>query len=118
MIKEVEETLRNLAEDDKLVLYDMLTASLDERKEEPELIQLAANTEAFRGDGVMTLRAHKAYQDATGDSLLDRGPAKKGEKEEVKRWGGEDSTLVKEWKERNKVRQEEEFKRLLEKRKR
>lgn len=110
-MKSLDETLRGLTEEDRVVLTDLLSTALGEEKE--PLIQLAENSEGFVGDGVMTIQAHKAYKDATGE-FINQKPSKK--QEEVKRWGGEDSTLVREWKERNKSRQDEDFKRLLKKR--
>ena len=118
-MKSLDDTLRSLTEEDKAVLIDLLSITLGEGEKSPKnerdaLTQLASNTEGFTGDGVMTIQAHKVYKDATGESLIQM-PVKK-EKEEVKAWGGEDSTLVKEWKERNKARQDEDFKRLLKRR--
>ena len=117
-MKSLDDTLRSLTEEDKAVLIDLLSITLGEGEKSPKnerdaLTQLASNTEGFTGDGVMTIQAHKVYKDATGEYLNQR-PAKK--QEEVKAWGGEDSTLVKEWKERNKARQDEDFKRLLKRR--
>lgn len=110
-MKSLDETLRGLTEEDRVVLTDLLSTALGEEKE--PLIQLAENSEGFVGDGVMTIQAHKAYKDATGE-YINQKPAKKPE--EIKAWGGKDSKLIEEWKERNKARQDEEFKRLLKRR--
>ena len=107
MLKELEDTLRSLTLEDKIVLKDLLLKSMPE--DEPAPMQLAGNI----GDGVMTIQAHKAYEDATGESLI-RRPEKK--EKEVERWGGKDSKLIEEWKERNRERQNEDFKRLLKRR--
>ena len=48
-------------------------------------------------------------------SLSSLFSSKKKEKE-VERWGGKDSKLIEEWKERNRERQNEDFKRLLKRR--
>ena len=61
----------------------------------------------------MTIQAHKAYKDATGESLI-KMPVKK--EKEVERWGGKDSKLIEEWRDRNRERQNEDFKRLLKRR--
>ena len=115
-MKSLDETLRGLTEEDRVVLEDLLSSSLGEEKprnEREALIELASNTEGFVGDGVMTIQAHKVYKDATGESLI-KMPVKK--EKEVERWGGKDSKLIEEWKARNKARQDEDFKRLLKRR--
>ena len=114
-MKNLDETLRSLTEEDRGILKDLLSSALgEEPKDEREaLTQLAENTEGFVGDGVMTIQAHKVYKDATGESLI-KMPEKKPE--EVKAWGGKDSKLIEEWKARNKERQNEDFKRLLKRR--
>ena len=114
-MKNLDETLRSLTEEDRGILKDLLSSALgEEPKDEREaLTQLAENTEGFVGDGVMTIQAHKVYKDATGESLIQM-PEKKPE--EVKAWGGKDSKLIEEWKARNKERQDEDLKRLLKRR--
>ena len=114
-MKNLDETLRSLTEEDRGILKDLLSSALgEEPKDEREaLTQLAENTEGFVGDGVMTIQAHKVYKDATGESLIQM-PVKK--EKEVERWGGKDSKLIEEWKERNRERQNEDFKRLLKRR--
>ena len=114
-MKNLDETLRSLTEEDRGVLKDLLSSALgEEPKDEREaLVQLAENTEGFVGDGVMTIQDHKVYKEATGEYMNQR-PAKKPE--EVKAWGGKDSKLIEEWKERNRERQNEDFKRLLKRR--
>ena len=114
-MKNLDETLRGLTEEDRVVLKDLLSSALgEEPKDEREaLTQLAENTEGFVGDGVMTIQAHKVYKDATGESLI-KMPVKK--EKEVERWGGKDSKLIEEWKARNRERQNEDFKRLLKRR--
>ena len=114
-MKNLDETLRSLTEEDRGILKDLLSSALgEEPKDEREaLTQLAENTEGFVGDGVMTIQAHKVYKDATGESLIQM-PIKK--EKEVERWGGKDSKLIEEWKERNRERQNEDFKRLLKRR--
>ena len=114
-MKNLDETLRSLTEEDRGVLKDLLSSALgEEPKDEREaLTQLAENTEGFVGDGVMTIQAHKVYKDATGESLIQM-PVKK--EKEVERWGGKDSKLIEEWKDRNRERQNEDFKRLLKRR--
>ena len=114
-MKNLDETLRGLTEEDRGVLKDLLSSALgEEPKDEREaLTQLAENTEGVVGDGVMTIQAHKVYKDATGESLIQM-PIKK--EKEVERWGGKDSKLIEEWKARNKERQDEDFKRLLKRR--
>ena len=114
-MKNLDETLRGLTEEDREVLKDLLSSALgEEPKDEREaLVQLAENTEGFVGDGVMTIQAHKVYKDATGESLIQM-PVKK--EKEVERWGGKDSKLIEEWKNRNRERQNEDFKRLLKRR--
>ena len=114
-MKNLDETLRGLTEEDRGVLKDLLSSALgEEPKDEREaLTQLAENTEGFVGDGVMTIQAHKAYKDATGEFLI-KMPVKK--EKETERWGGKDSKLIEEWKARNKERQDEDFKRLLKRR--
>ena len=114
-MKNLDETLRSLTEEDRGILKDLLSSALgEEPKDEREaLTQLAENTEGFVGDGVMTIQAHKAYKDATGESLIQM-PVKK--EKETERWGGKDSKLIEEWKDRNRERQNEDFKRLLKRR--
>lgn len=114
-MKNLDETLRSLTEEDRGILKDLLSSALgEEPKDEREaLTQLAENTEGFVGDGVMTIQAHKVYKDATGESLIQM-PVKK--EKEVERWGGKDSKLIEEWKNRNRERQNEDFKRLLKRR--
>ena len=114
-MKNLDETLRSLTEEDRGILKDLLSSALgEEPKDEREaLTQLAENTEGFVGDGVMTIQAHKVYKDATGESLI-KMPVKK--EKETERWGGKDSKLIEEWKARNKERQDEDFKRLLKRR--
>lgn len=114
-MKNLDETLRGLTEEDRGILKDLLSSALgEEPKDEREaLVQLAENTEGFVGDGVMTIQAHKVYKDATGEFLTRDIPKKK---EEVKRWGGKDSKLIEEWRDRNRERQNEDFKRLLKRR--
>ena len=114
-MKSLDETLRSLTEEDRGVLKDLLSSALgEEPKDEREaLTQLAENTEGFVGDGVMTIQAHKVYKDATGESLIQM-PVKK--EKEIERWGGKDSKLIEEWKDRNKARQDEDLKRLLKRR--
>lgn len=115
-MKSLDETLRGLTEEDRVVLTDLLSTALEEenpKSEREALIQLAENSEGFVGDGVMTIQAHKVYKDATGESLIQM-PVKK--EKEVERWGGKDSKLIEEWKERNRERQNEDFKRLLKRR--
>ena len=114
-MKNLDETLRSLTEEDRGILKDLLSSALgEEPKDEREaLTQLAENTEGFVVDGVMTIQAHKVYKDATGESLIQM-PVKK--EKEVERWGGKDSKLIEEWKERNRERQNEDFKRLLKRR--
>ena len=114
-MKSLDETLRGLTEEDRGILKDLLSSALgEEPKDEREaLTQLAENTEGFVGDGVMTIQAHKVYKDATGESLI-KMPVKK--EKEVERWGGKDSKLIEEWKNRNRERQNEDFKRLLKRR--
>ena len=114
-MKNLDETLRSLTEEDRGVLKDLLSSALgEEPKDEREaLTQLAENTEGFVGDGVMTIQAYKAYKDATGESLIQM-PVKK--EKETERWGGKDSKLIEEWKARNKERQDEDLKRLLKRR--
>ena len=114
-MKNLDEILRGLTEEDRGVLKDLLSSALgEEPKDEREaLTQLAENTEGFVGDGVMTIQAHKAYKDATGESLIQM-PVKK--EKEVERWGGKDSKLIEEWKDRNRERQNEDLKRLLKRR--
>ena len=114
-MKNLDETLRSLTEEDRGVLKDLLSSALGEepKDERGALIQLAENTEGFVGDGVMTIQAHKAYNEATGEYMNQR-PAKKPE--EIKAWGGKDSKLIEEWKARNKERQDEDLKRLLKRR--
>ena len=114
-MKNLDETLRSLTEEDRGILKDLLSSALgEEPKDEREaLTQLAENSEGFVGDGVMTIQAHKAYKDATGESLIQM-PVKK--EKEVERWGGKDSKLIEEWKDRNRERQNEDFKRLLKRR--
>ena len=110
-MKNLDETLRSLTEEDRGILKDLLSSALGEERE--PLIQLAENSEGFVGDGVMSIQAHKVYKDATGESLIQM-PVKK--EKEVERWGGKDSKLIEEWKARNKARQDEDFKRLLKRR--
>lgn len=110
-MKSLDETLRGLTEEDRVVLTDLLSTALGEEKE--PLVQLAENSEGFVGDGVMSIQAHKVYKDATGESLIQM-PVKK--EKEVERWGGKDSKLIEEWKNRNRERQNEDFKRLLKRR--
>ena len=115
-MKNLDETLRSLTEEDRGVLKDLLSSALGEenpKSEREALIELASNTEGFAGDGVMTIQAHKVYKEATGEYMNQR-PAKKPE--EVKAWGGKDSKLIEEWKARNKERQDEDLKRLLKRR--
>ena len=114
-MKSLDETLRGLTEEDRGILKDLLSSALgEEPKDEREaLTQLAENTEGFVGDGVMTIQAHKVYKDATGESLIQM-PVKK--EKEVERWGGKDSKLIEEWKDRNRERQNEDLKRLLKRR--
>ena len=115
-MKNLDETLRSLTEEDRGILKDLLSSALGEenpKSEREALIELASNTEGFAGDGVMTIQAHKVYKDATGESLI-KMPEKKPE--EVKAWGGKDSKLIEEWKARNKERQDEDLKRLLKRR--
>ena len=115
-MKNLDETLRSLTEEDRGVLKDLLSSALGEenpKSEREALIELASNTEGFAGDGVMTIQAHKVYKDATGESLI-QIPVKK--EKEVERWGGKDSKLIEEWKNRNRERQNEDFKRLLKRR--
>ena len=110
-MKSLDETLRSLTEEDRVVLTDLLSTALGE--EEEPLVQLASNTESFSGDGVMSIQAHKVYKDATGE-YVNQKPTKKPE--EIKAWGGKDSKLIEEWKDRNKARQDEDLKRLLKRR--
>ena len=98
-MKNLDETLRSLTEEDRVVLTDLLSTALGE--EEEPLVQVAENSEGFAGDGVMSIQAHKVYKDATGESLIQM-PVKK--EKEVERWGGKDSKLIEEWKDRNKAR--------------
>ena len=115
-MKNLDETLRSLTEEDRGVLKDLLSSALGEenpKSEREALTQLAENTEGFVGDGVMTIQAHKVYKDATGESLIQM-PVKK--EKETERWGGKDSKLIEEWKDRNRERQNEGFKRLLKRR--
>ena len=114
-MKNLDETLRSLTEEDRGVLKDLLSSALgEEPKDEREaLTQLAENSEGFVGDGVMSIQAHKVYKDATGESLIQM-PVKK--EKETERWGGKDSKLIEEWKDRNKARQDEDLKRLLKRR--
>ena len=110
-MKSLDETLRGLTEEDRVVLTDLLSTALGKEKE--PLVQLAENSEGFVGDGVMTIQAHKVYKDATGE-YINQKPTKKPE--EIKAWGGKDSKLIEEWKDRNRERQNEDFKRLLKRR--
>ena len=114
-MKNLDETLRGLTEEDRGILKDLLSSALgEEPKDEREaLTQLAENSEGFVGDGVMSIQAHKVYKDATGESLIQM-PVKK--EKETERWGGKDSKLIEEWKDRNRERQNEDFKRLLKRR--
>ena len=114
-MKNLDETLRCLTEEDRVVLKDLLSSALgEEPKDEREaLIQLAENSEGFVGEGVMTIQAHKVYKEATGE-YINQKPTKKPE--EIKAWGGKDSKLIEEWRDRNRERQNEDFKRLLKRR--
>ena len=119
MLKDLEEKLKSLTDEDKVMLSDLISPSkVDNVDNVEEPIKLAANLGNLiggRGDGVMTIKAHQAYREATGESLLDNED--RGEKKVETYNPGKDSTLILEWKARNKARQDETLRKLLESRK-
>ena len=128
MLKELEEKLKSLTNEDMLALADLLSPSVGTSAEEPiRLAQadigqtgrnLIAGALFGRGDGVMSAKQHKAYEEAMGETIQGQAVTSKTAEGNTKGYSpGKDSTLILEWKARNKARQDETLKRLLENRK-
>ena len=95
-----------------MILSQLLSSVADSKQEEgtPQKNMQLAN---LSGNGVMTIAEHRAYENATGESMIPRRTVRKKEVTRTAYQRGEDDRITKEWRARNKARQDADLQRLL-----